>query len=151
MRIQACCLFLTVSLVLPGAGCSNMTVQPMPDGFPRLSTASSFRNVWIEGKLYTNHVEIFGANLLKEGYVPVAVRIFLRGESADDNSRVSVEDIKPNLYLADGTVLEFVPYDLGHFLAGDGTSPGSSKHPVDRFQKAVPPICSVPPAQLAAN
>ena len=94
----------------------------MPDRFPRLSTSSSYGRVWIEGRFYTNHEEIFGTDLLEAGYVPVAAKIFLRsGGDNEEDSRISLEDIRPTLYLADGTALEFASYDR---ITVDGYSEG---------------------------
>jgi hypothetical protein len=106
-------VFLIACLATFGMGCSNMAIQSMPAHYPRFATASSYGEVWMEGRFYTNHEQIFGTNLLEKGYVPVAIRIFFRdGESvATDNPRVSLEDIRPTLFLPDGTALEFVAYD----------------------------------------
>ncbi len=108
MRVRLL-LLLWVSFSL---SCSTIPVARMPDGFPRLPAASSFENVWVEGRFYTDHDRIFDQDLLEVGIVPVAVRVFLRGSGDEtSNPRVSVEDIQPELYLADGTRLALVPYD----------------------------------------
>ncbi len=112
MRARTCLLSLPLCVFVLAAGCSELPVASMPERFPRLSTAASYGNVWVEGRFYTNHEDIFGQNLLDAGIVPVAVRIFLRQPGTTDaNSRVFMEDIQPQLYLPDGAVLKLVPYD----------------------------------------
>jgi hypothetical protein len=110
-EIRLFCAGLT--LAASALGCSTPPrIHSMPENYPRLPLASSYGNVWVEGRFYTNHEEIFETNLLQQGYVPVAVRVFLRGrDDSGENPRVSLEDVGPNLFLPDGSRLDYVSYD----------------------------------------
>lgn len=107
--VRVCLLSL---LCIGSCGCSSRVVAPMPVEYPSLPSASSYAGVWVEARFYTNHAGIFGEDLLRAGYVPVAIRIFTRASESDETGpRMFVDDIQPRLYLPGGGVLELIPYD----------------------------------------
>ena len=93
------------------SACADVPALPMPDGFPRIPAAASYGGVWAEGRFYTDHEDIFEEDLLEQGVVPVALRVFMSNEDGESSARVFVEDIRPELYLADGTRLSLIAYD----------------------------------------
>ena len=105
-------LLTSAALLIWISACAQPPTLPMPDNFPRIPSASSYGGVWAEGRFYTDHERIFGQNLLELGVVPVAVRVFTRRTDGSlEDARVFVEDIRPQLYLPDGTRLSLIPFD----------------------------------------
>ncbi|MEW6072723.1 MAG: hypothetical protein AB1726_09055 [Planctomycetota bacterium] len=113
MRNPSATRLLLVSSALLGlAGCrtpaEDRTVVPAPAGFAGFPTPAHAGEVWARAAFVTNHARLLGADLTREGILPVRLTVGRRG-SAEGAPRVVAEAIDPHLYLQDGTVLEWVP------------------------------------------
>ena len=86
------------------------TVVTGPEGFPGFPAHADEGVLMLEATFFTNHEEIFGEDLTRFGYLPVAVRIGIR-ERDGVIRRLSTETLDGHLYLQDGTPLSWIPYD----------------------------------------
>lgn len=102
---------LLVALLTPAcAGSLRGKVVAGPEEFPGFPAHASDGVLMVEATFYENHEEIFGDDLTRFGYVPIAVRIGIR-ERDGIVRRLSSDTIDAHLYFQDGTPISWVPYE----------------------------------------
>jgi hypothetical protein len=92
------------------AACSSPGSHARSGRFPTLPNGSSWRGIFVEAKFYTNHEEIFDEDLVAQGFVPVALKIWKDGNADDGDYRIQLETMELRLFLSDGTSLTARPY-----------------------------------------
>jgi len=102
---------LFLAALLPAcAGALRGTIVVGPEEFPGYPGHADEGVLLIEATFYTNHEEIFGEDLTRFGYLPVAIRVGIR-ERDGVVRRLSADTLDAHLYLQDGTPLPWIPYE----------------------------------------
>ena len=81
-----------------------------PEEFPGFPAHANDGLVLVEATFYENHEEIFGNDLTRFGYIPVAIRIGIRERSGVVH-RLSSDTLDAHLYFQDGTPIPWIPYE----------------------------------------
>jgi hypothetical protein len=111
MRFSPLFSLALIALLAPGCGGAlRGTVVVGPQEFPGFPAHADDGVLMVEATLFTNHEDIFGEDLTRFGYLPVAIRVGVR-ERDGVVRRLSEDTLDAHLYLQDGTPLPWIPYE----------------------------------------
>lgn len=103
-------LLFLATLATACAGPLRGTVVVGPEEYPGFPGHADEGALLIEATFFANHEEIFGEDLTRFGYLPVAIRVGIR-ERDGVVRRLSADTLDAHLYLQDGTPLPWIPYE----------------------------------------